>query len=77
MNFKELLNGDYWLYYLEDGGVGIVKADSSDEAERKVREAYAKHSGNNGEFTEQIGIYEFDGSNWFEDSPDVFEVVSE
>ena len=34
-----LANGDYWYYEWEDGGRGIVKADNSEEAERKVKES--------------------------------------
>lgn len=28
----ELMNGNYWIYQLVDGGCGIVKANDSSEA---------------------------------------------
>ena len=36
-------NGNYWYYEWEDGSKGFVKADSHEEAERKIRESYRKH----------------------------------
>lgn len=69
--FDELVNGDYWYYVLEEGGAGIVRAESSEEAERKVREAYTKHSDN--PFTEEIKIYEI-YQKPYDDAPDVLEI---
>lgn len=69
--FNTLSNGDYWYYEWEDGGKGIVKADSSKEAERKVRESYKKHGYR--DTSEEVCICEI----WqkpFEDSPDVIEI---
>ena len=57
-----------------DGGKGIVKADSSEEAERKVRESYKKHGYE--DTSEEVYIYEI----WqkpFEDSPDVIEICEQ
>ena len=35
---------DLYTYKIEDLAIGIVKASSEDEAKRKVRDAYSKHS---------------------------------
>ena len=79
IELKELLGDTFFTYCLEFGGMGIVKADSPEDAERKVREAYIKHNGKAYEpFTETINIYELDnGDNWFADSPDVLELLHE
>ena len=69
--FNELVNGDYWCYVLEEGGTGIVRAESSEEAERKVREAYTKHGSD--PFTEEITIYEI-YQKPYDDAPDVLEI---
>ena len=72
--FNILSNGDYWYYEWEDGGKGIVKANSSEEAEHKVRESYKKHGYEN--TSEEVYIYEI----WqkpFEDSPDVIEICEQ
>lgn len=69
---NKLTNGNYWYYVLEEGGAGIVRANSSEEAERKVREAYTKHSGND-PFTENIGIYEI-YQKPYDNAPDVLEI---
>lgn len=74
--FNELVNRNYWCYILEEGGTGIVKAgivkaESYEEAERKVREAYTKHS--NDPFTEKIEIYKI-YQKPYDDVPDVLEL---
>ena len=69
---NKLVNGNYWCYILEEGGAGIVKAESSEEAERKVREAYTKHGYYN-PFTEEIRIYEI-YQKPYDDAPDVLEI---
>lgn len=69
--FNELVNGNYWCYILEEGGIGIVRAESSEEAERKVREAYTKHT--TSPFTEEIKIYEI-YQKPYDDAPDVLEI---
>lgn len=67
-----LAQGGYYHYILEEGGCGIVAAESSEEAERKVREAYEKHSGDDG-FSEAISIYEISQVP-FPDATDVIEI---
>lgn len=57
-------------YALEQGGVGIVKADSLSEAKQKVVDAYSRHSGD--EFTEEVTVFEL--AEPFNDAPDVIEV---
>ena len=69
--FNELTNGNYWCYVLEQGGVGIVRANNSDEAKQKVKDAYTKHSDD--PFTEEISIYEI-YQKPFDDAPDVIEI---
>ena len=70
----ELSNGKYWVYRWEDGGIGIVKADSPAEAEQKVRDAYAKHGC--GETSEKIHVYA-NTMSYFQDAPDVLEIIAE
>lgn len=69
-----LANGNYWYYILEEGGCGIVKADSSEEAEQKVRDAYTKHSDDL--FTEEISIYEI-YQKPYGDAPDIIEICEQ
>lgn len=67
---KELTNGDYWYYVIEDGGRGIVKADSPEDAEIKVRNAYKKHGG----LSEYTTVEIYGDICYFDDSPDVIEI---
>ena len=67
---KDLANGDYFFYKLSEGGCGIVKADSPEDAERKVRDGYTKHSSYGGEDIEIYDIYQ----KPFDDAPDVIEI---
>lgn len=69
-----LANGDYWYYEWEDGGRGIVKADNSEEAERKVKKSYKAHGYEN--TSEELYIYEI-WQNPFKDSPDVIEICEQ
>ena len=68
---KELANGNYFCYAIEDGGLGIVKANSPEEAEQKVRDGYNKH-GYLSDST-QIKIYDI-YQEPFDDAPDVIEI---
>ncbi len=68
---KELANGNYHCYAIEDGGLGIVKAESPEEAERKVRDGYKEH-GSLSDDTE-VEIYDILQAP-FEDAPDVIEI---
>ena len=68
---KELANGNYFCYVIEDGGLGIVKADNPEEAEQKVREGYKKH-GSLSDNT-KVEIYDI-YQEPFDDVPDVIEI---
>ena len=61
-----------WKYSIEQGGLGIVFAESKADAQEKVRAAYNAHSGGD-KFTEEITISEIE-NGWFYDHPDVFEI---
>lgn len=61
-----------WIYQLEQGGFGIVYAESAMEAINKVSAAYSDHYGS-GEFTESIKVEKLEGG-YFSDHPDVIEV---
>ena len=67
--------GMLWTYTLSDGGIGIVIANSSEEAYEKVKDAYIKHGGyENGNLNGvEINIFELDQAP-FADAPDVFEI---
>jgi len=41
----ELMNGNYWIYQIVDGGCGIVKAMGEAGAKANVMAAYESHSG--------------------------------
>lgn len=66
--------GNMWLYEIMGESWGIVIADSKEDAEQKVREAYKKHDSNYSEDTQVIIKNKNDEGNWFEDVPDVLEV---
>lgn len=74
---KCLENGTLFSYSLSDGGTGIVIADSSEEAEQKVRAAYERHGGYENGNMDGINV-----SVWelyqkpFNDAPDVLEIFS-
>lgn len=74
---KLIQDGTLWCYTLEDGGTGIVIADSPEEAETKVRAAYSKHGGyENGNLDSvRISIWEIYQKH-FDDAPDVLEIYS-
>lgn len=66
-----------WSYTLEDGGTGLVIADTVEEAEEKVRAAYSKHGGyENGKCDVKIYIWDMFKDSFFPDFPDVLEVHS-
>lgn len=60
----------YYRYEIEQGGIGVVKANSKVEAKQKVIDAYTKHSTDG--FTEEVYIHDIEQP--FEDAPDVIEV---
>ena len=66
---KELLNGNYFIYQIKDGGCGIVKANNKPEAITTVKKAYAAH----GEYNINVGIHDIEKS-FFDDAPNVIEL---
>lgn len=74
---KLIQDGTLWYYTLEDGGTGIVIADSPEEAEEKVRAAYSKHGGyEDGNLDSvKINIWEIYQKH-FDDAPNVLEIYS-
>lgn len=68
---SELTNGKYFFYRLEEGGSGIVKADNTEQAESKVRDAYIKHS--DPTLSERIEIHPI-VQKPFGDSPDIMKL---
>ena len=73
-----MMDNIYIYEILDEEVYGIVIASSKEEAERKVKEAYKKHSSDHGEYTVIImDKKEYEENNrWFPDSPDVLEVYS-
>lgn len=72
---RHIENGELFCYTLSDGGIGIVIADSPEEAEKKVHAAYSKHGGyENGYMASDIiNVFELEQKP-FEDAPDVLEI---
>lgn len=66
---------DLYTYKIEDLAIGIVKANSEEEAKRKVYEAYSKHNDCFDTYNDEIEIWKLDEDSWFSDSPDVLEVL--
>ena len=71
MKLSELCNGNYFYYEIDDGGKGIVAADSAEEAELKVRSAYKKHGG----LDDLTPVRIYDSFSWFKDEVDVIEIA--
>ena len=65
---------DLYGYQIEDLAMGIVKANSEEEARRKVYEAYTKHNDCFDPYNDDVAIWKIDEDSWFSDSPDVLEV---
>ena len=63
-----------YAYRIEELAVGMVKAESYEDAREKVKEAYLKHNDFDSErdFIELKKIVEND--SWFSDHPDVIEI---
>jgi hypothetical protein len=64
-----------YVYRIEELAVGIVKAESYEDAREKVKAAYLKHNdcfNSERDFVELEKIAEND--SWFGDNPDVIEI---
>lgn len=70
MNVKRLYG-----YSVKDLATAIVIADSVEEAREKVKTAYNAHSNEFNAKTDWIEIWKLDENSWFEDHPDVLEVL--
>ena len=73
MDLKELSNGEYFHYRISDGGHGLVKADSREEAIDKVLDAYNAHGQCLTLDDISINVIE---QNPFTDAPDVLEIYA-
>jgi len=62
---------ELYIYKIPDLAIGVVKANSENEAIEKVSSAYSKH---NTCFNDNEIIIIRTDNCWFSDSPDVFEV---
>lgn len=63
-----------WLYEVFGEAWGVVKANTKEEAEQKVREAYKKHSIEYDEYRPVNIKSKEEDHCWFADCPDVWEV---
>lgn len=64
-----------YAYRIEELAVGMVKAESYEDAREKVKAAYLKHNdcfNSESDFIELKKIVEND--SWFSDHPDVIEI---
>lgn len=74
MRMNELLNGNYFIYQIIDGGCGIVKAVNAANAAVVVANAYYKNTGATYD-TDDITIYPLDdGNHYFAGIPNVIEL---
>lgn len=72
---NELMNGNFWIYQLFDGGFGIVKANTEAEAFANVMYAYKEHGGEEYDATEiEIKNICDIGNVFFTDKPNVIEI---
>lgn len=72
---KELTNGNYFIYQINDGGCGIVKAKSEPEAVANVMDAYRGHNGDEYSATDIDCKNIADiGNAFFVDKPNVIEL---
>lgn len=64
-----------YAYRIEELAVGIVKADSYEDARAKVKVAYLKHNNEYDPERDCIELKEIvENDSWFSDNPDVVEV---
>ena len=70
MNIKRLYG-----YSVQDLATGIVFANSTEEAREKVKAAYKAHCNEFNPETDWVEVWKMDENSWFEDHPDVLEVL--
>ena len=62
-------------YSVKDLATGIVLADSVEDAREKVKAAYKTHYNEFNPETDLVEVWKMDENSWFEDHPDVLEVL--
>ena len=62
-------------YAVDKLATGIVRADSIEDARKKVKVAYKAHSYCFDEQRDNISVWKLDENSWFEDNPDVIEIM--
>ena len=62
-------------YSVKDLATGIVLADSVEDAREKVKAAYKTHCNEFNPETDWVEVWKMDENSWFEDHPDVLEVL--
>ena len=62
-------------YTIDELATGIVRADSIEDAREKVKVAYKAHSDCYDEQRDNISVWKLDENSWFEDNPDVIEIM--
>lgn len=73
VNLKQLTNGNYYIYQVDDGGCGIVKAENEDKARLKVAYAYHRH-GQPDIHSCNVEVFKIDPQGYQEDCPYVVEL---
>lgn len=70
---KELTNGNYFLYQINDGGCGIVKAENKAQAALVVVNSYNKvtHSSYN---VDDVKIHPLSFGHYLDEAPNVIEL---
>ena len=73
IDFKTLTNGYYYIYQVDDGGCGIVRAENEDRARLKVAYSYHRH-GQPDVHTSNVEVYKIDPQGYQEDCPYLIEL---
>ena len=76
MSLSDLTNGNFYLYQVDDGGAGIVEADTEEAAKIKVAFSYHKH-GQPDVHSQDVEVFKIDSESYFEDCPSVIELAWE
>ena len=63
-----------YAYRIDELAVGIVKAESYEEAREKVKAAYLKHNNEYDPGRDFVELKKISDGDWFSDHPDVVEV---
>lgn len=73
---NQLANGSYYIYQVCDGGCGIVKANSTEEAKAIVVDSYNNHSGDDCTYVPiDVACYRIPNDNrTFKESSEIIEL---